>query len=173
MTAVWRLLWKLRRRFSVPVGAVLLLGACAAGPQPVHWGVEECAHCRMVIADERFAGQVVDRRGNMFKFDAIECMAAFLNDGSIAAADVAGAWIADGPDAWVPAEAATFLHSAGIRSPMGGGFTAHADADVARALQVEVGGDLLAWRDVLDRVRRDGHADHTGHEQPAGAAGGD
>jgi copper chaperone NosL len=172
VTALWKVLWKLRRRLGVLVVPALLLGACAGGPQPVHWGVEECAHCQMVISDDRFAGQVVDRRGNTYKFDAIECMAAFLNGRAVAAEDVAGAWVADGPDAWVPSESATFVHSADIRSPMGGGYTAHADSDAARQLHAEVGGILLTWRDVLERVERDGHADHGGHDAAHGPAGG-
>lgn len=172
MTALWKVLWKLRRRLvMLLVAPALLVSACAEGPQPVHWGVEECAHCQMVISDDRFAGQVVDRRGNTYKFDAIECMAAFLNGGTVAAEDVAGSWVADGPDAWVTAESATFVHSVEIRSPMGGGYTAHADGDAARQLQSEVGGVLLTWRDVLERVELEGHPDHAGHDAVHGAAG--
>jgi copper chaperone NosL len=158
----WRLLWRLRRRAGATALAGIVLVACAAGPDPVHWGVEECARCQMVISDERFAGQVVDRRGNTYKFDAIECMAAFLNDGKVADADVHSVWVADGPDGWAAAEAATFVHSPDIRSPMGGGFTAHADVGVARLLQAEVGGELLTWRNVLARVADTGH-DHASH----------
>jgi copper chaperone NosL len=160
------------------LGAVLIT-ACAAAPDDVHWGMEECAQCQMVISDERFAGQVVDRRGKTYKFDAIECMAAFVDSGALAAADIHSLWIADGRDSWVAVEEAAFLHSENTRSPMGGGYTAHADGDAARRLQAEVGGELLTWQQVRDRVALTGHdhgADHPvgGHDKHGdhGPAGG-
>jgi copper chaperone NosL len=168
---LWRLLWKMRRRAGIAVLSGVVLAACAAGPDAVHWGVEECARCQMVISDERFAGQVVDRRGNTYKFDAIECMAAFLNDAQVADADIHSVWVADGTDGWAAAAEATFVHSPDIRSPMGGGFTAHADAGMARQLQAEVGGELLTWRDVLARVADTGH-DHASHDHASRDNGG-
>jgi copper chaperone NosL len=145
--------------------SAVLVTACAPAPDDVHWGMEECAQCQMVVSDERFAAQAVDRRGKTYKFDAIECMAAFVDSGALAAGDIHSLWIADGRDSWVAVEDAAFLHSENTRSPMGGGYTAHADGDAARRLQAEVGGELLTWQQVRDRVALSGHdhgADHTG-----------
>jgi copper chaperone NosL len=145
----------------------LLLSACAKGPDLVHWGVEECSHCQMMITDERFAGQVVDRRGKTYKFDALECMADWVNRGVVAVADFHSVWVSDGPDGWTRVEDASFLHSGEIRSPMGGGYIAFSDAGTAQRMQAEVGGRLMTWREVLDRVAANGH-DHghePGHEQ--------
>jgi copper chaperone NosL len=155
--------------------ALPLLGACAAGPQPAHWGVEECSHCRMVIGDERFAGQVVDRRGKTYKFDALECMAAWLNDGAGAEADLHSTWIASGRDGWIRVDGATFLHSERLRSPMGGGYTGYATADEAQRLQAEVGGELLTWEQLRLRAAESGaHAghDHVGDGDHAGHGAG-
>jgi copper chaperone NosL len=154
-----------KRTWLVTTAALLL--ACAPGPADIHWGVQECAQCQMVIADERFAGQVVDRRGNTYGFDAIECMAAFINEARVTEGDVHSVWVADGRSAWVPVEAVTFVHSDGIRSPMGGGYAARTDRATAAALQAEAGGSLLSWADLLERVAASDH----GHSH-AGAAGG-
>lgn len=153
------------RRVILASAAMALLVACgSSGPGDVHWGVEECAQCQMVISDERYAAQVVDRRGNTFKFDAIECMTAFLNGGKLAASDLASVWVADGRDSWVAAEDAHFVHSENIRSPMGGGLTAHTSAEAARQLQAEVGGHVLSWAAVLElRPAPHAHHDHSGH----------
>jgi copper chaperone NosL len=132
--------------------AVALVTGCAPKPDAVHWGLEECAQCQMVISDERFAAQVVDQRGKTYKFDAIECMAAFVDGGALAAGDIHSLWIADGRDSWVAVEDAAFLYSENTRSPMGGGYTAHADGDAARRLQAEVGGELMTWQQVRDRA---------------------
>jgi copper chaperone NosL len=149
---------------AASVVAALFLSACAAAPEAVHWGVEECAQCQMVISDDRYAAQVVDQRGKTYKFDAIECMTAFLNSDSLAAADIHSVWVADGREAWVRAEDAHFVHSETIRSPMGAGLTAHATADAARQLHAEVGGEILAWAAVLQLSPvPHAHGTHGGH----------
>lgn len=143
----------------------LLLAACSAGPGAVHWGVEECAHCQMMIADERYAAQVVDRRGRTFKFDAIECMTSFLRAGELAQADVHSVWVADGRERWITVEDAHFVHSERIRSPMGGGLAAYADEAAARRVLAETGGALLAWADVLRlELPAHDHGSHAAHD---------
>lgn len=164
------------RRLVLALLAPFLLAACAAAPDAVHWGVEECAHCQMVISDERYAGQVVDRRGMTYKFDAIECMAAFLRAGTVTVADVHSVWIAEGRDGWIPADDARFVHSDEIRSPMGGGLAAFGSREDAERLHSEIGGAILVWNDVLrleQPAHRHGnsrdsgadtlHADHDAH----------
>jgi copper chaperone NosL len=163
MVAVKLLTTMRLRRLVLALAAPLVLAACATGPEPVHWGVESCAHCQMVISDDRFAGQVVDTRGKTYKFDAIECMAAFLKDDIVAAAEVKSVWVADGPDGWIEAGAATFVHSDNVRTPMGGGFSAHADAVSAGAFAAEVEGRVLTWEDVLARASSHDHGLHQGH----------
>jgi copper chaperone NosL len=152
--------------------AALVATACAPKPEAVHWGVEECTQCQMAIADERYAGQVVDRRGKAHKFDSIECMTAFLSSGRLAGDDIHSIWVAEGRDGWVPAQDAHFVHSEQIRSPMGGGLTAHTTAAAARALHEIVGGEILDWAAVLalppvphaHRAGVDGgHSAHDGH----------
>jgi copper chaperone NosL len=156
----------LRLPILLLLGVALVTG-CAPKPDAVHWGLEECAQCQMVISDERFAGQLVDRRGKTYKFDAIECMAAFVDGGALAAGEIHSLWIADGRDSWVAVEDAAFLYSENTRSPMGGGYTAHADGDAARRLQAEVGGELMTWQQVRDRVALTGH-EHGAQDMPAG-----
>jgi copper chaperone NosL len=153
----------------------LLLAACSRGPDVVHWGVEECSHCQMMITDERFAGQVVDRRGKTYKFDALECMADWVNRGVVAAADFHSVWVSDGPEGWTRVEDAAFLHSDEVRSPMGGGYIAFADAGAAERMQAEVGGRLMTWEEVLARVAASGHAHgpNEGHGQGSHAQAND
>lgn len=136
-------------RSSVVALLALFASACATGPGQVHWGEEACAHCQMAISDERYAAQVVDSRGKTWKFDSLECMAAFL-----AGADMTGysAWVADGRAAWIPADRASIVRSEQIRSPMGGGLAAFRDAEMARAAAREVGGTMVEWQTVLSEA---------------------
>lgn len=145
----------------------LLVGACASGPQEVHWGEDVCAHCQMVISDERYAAQVVDARGKTWKFDAIECMVAFVGEGG-GSLEGYEAWVADGRTGWTPVEAAHFVASERIRSPMGGGLTAFPDAARADRTAREVEGTVLRWEQLLAGAGAQGHSgDHSAGDHSA------
>jgi copper chaperone NosL len=142
----------LRRAGALLLGA--LLAACGIAPEPVHIGSDECAQCRMTISEPQFATQVLSNRGRSFKFDSIECMVAFVNGGELPASDMHSAWVADfdSHDDWIAAEDAFFVHSASLRSPMGGGLSAHATRAGADALIAELGtGAVLDWSQLRSR----------------------
>jgi len=55
-----------------------LLTACSHEPDPIRYGKDACAHCKMTIMDKRFSAELITAKGKVFKFDAAECMAGFL-----------------------------------------------------------------------------------------------
>jgi copper chaperone NosL len=136
-------------------GALLLpLALLACGgvePAEVHLGVEECAHCSMMISDRRFATQVLNTNGRSWKFDSIECLRAFMQAGTLHRDELHSAWVTDANDeGWVRAEAAVYLQSDAVRSPMGGGLLAFAAAPAAHAAREDAGGgSVMSWPEVL------------------------
>jgi copper chaperone NosL len=152
-------------RLSVlALAALLVVAACGpTGPRAVHVGSDECAHCRMVVEDTRFAAQLLTDRGRSEVFDAIECLTGALSAGTYPEAEIHSLWVADfGEEGrWVPAGDAFFVHSPGIRSPMGAGLAAHAERSAAEAHMAEVGGHLMTWEQVRGIAPRGGgHAHH-------------
>jgi len=154
------------------LAALLLLAACADGPRQVQVGAEECAHCRMLVSENRFASQLVTDRGRQYVFDSIECMAEFLDEGAEVSEERVGSlWVTDftRPGEWLEAGQAHFLRSDELRSPMGMGLSAFADEAAAREHQAEHGGEILAWTEVrslvaeVDVVNGQGHR-HGGHD---------
>lgn len=146
---------------------VLLLGlgaaACGVAPQPLQVGAEECAHCRMVVAEPQFAAQALNAKGKAFSFDAVECLAAWVNSGELPMDDLHSAWVADhaAPHDWVRVEEATFLRTPAVHTPMGMGMVAHRDASQALRMQAQRGGEILRWDEVLRVVEREGgHGAH-------------
>jgi copper chaperone NosL len=143
------------RRFVLGVLlAPFALLACGVEPGPVHVGSDECAHCSMMISDRRFAAQVLNTKGRAWKFDSIECLRGFLAAGELQSADIHSAWVADSdaPEQWLRADDARFLHSASVRSPMGGGLAAYTDDAAARTALSRLGGvegAVLTWDEVV------------------------
>lgn len=129
--------------------SALVATACGSGPRPIELGAEECAHCRMVISDGRFAAQLVTEKGRSYAFDDLGCMLNFMRAGGIAGATGAQ-WVADFEDdaRWLPVEDAFYVHSEALRTPMSGGLAAHATLAAAEALEREIGGRILRWSDV-------------------------
>lgn len=135
----------------------LVLGGCEPGPIEIRYGEDECAACRMRITDRRFASQLVLRTGKAYPFDAIECLIGFSERGELAEDAVHSRWVADfaHPGSLIDVRTARWLRTEAVRSPMGLGVLAFADAeDLARARATH-GGHEVTWSD-LPALRRAG-----------------
>ncbi len=141
--------------------ALLLAAAmgCRSGPQPIRYGHDACTHCRMTISDKRYGAELVSPTGKTYPFDAVECMAAYVQ----AHAEQAGEmerWVVpfDAPGTLIPADSAFFLHSPVLRSPMGQNLTAFGPGTSRAAAFESYGGEVLTWPQVLALVDGDGAA---------------
>lgn len=149
----------MRFRKAIPnlfmASMLLIFLACDRGPQEIRIGQQECDHCRMMISQEQFAAQLVTQQGRQYAFDAIECMAAFVDQGDGQDLEIHSLWVPDflNPGSWIPAEAATYLQSDGLRSPMALNFSAYTDERTARDQQQEFGGRIMTWPEVRSVVR--------------------
>jgi len=130
------------------LATALLLAACSVEPEPIAYGRDTCAFCRMTIVDKTHAAQLVTRKGKQFKYDAIECLVQNLPDwradqiGLLLVADYAE------PGALTDAESATYLISEGIKSPMGAYLSAFSSPEAAEVARKEHGGILYSWENL-------------------------
>jgi copper chaperone NosL len=133
----------------IAIGVLLLLAACAPAPRPIAYGAEACEQCRMTVSEPGFAARALLETGKAHAFDSVECLAAWVGAG--APARLHSLWVQDfaESDRWLRAEEAAFVRGGEVRSPMGGGITAHASADAAREHAAAHGGEVLAWGAVL------------------------
>lgn len=124
-----------RARPAALVLGALAIAGCAreyAWPPPpaeVHFGEDDCAHCRMIVSDEHFAAQRRGRDGSVRIYDDLGCL---LADGPSPEPEGVYVRAFDGTG-WVRADRATIVQSADVRSPMGFGLAAFASPDGARA----------------------------------------
>lgn len=147
-----------KREHAVAIPVMLAVAAyvagCSSGPQPIAYNEDQCSYCMMTISNRGYGAEVVTSKGRAFKYDSIECMAAGIHEGDdYPSAQVAQAYVTDfaNPGNLIDAHSASILHSDQLPSPMGGNYTAFADAATAREVQDEKGGEILGWEEVLTR----------------------
>lgn len=129
------------------------LFSCETAPEPINYGSDACAFCKMTIVDQQHAAQYVTHKGKQFKFDAIECM---LNDISEKGIDHTGILlVADykNPGSMVSADQATYLISKEIKSPMGAYLSAFSSQSVAQQTLDQSGGKLYTWPEMLQKYQ--------------------
>lgn len=129
--------------------AALLLAACAseetAPPPPeIAYGLDACAECNMIISEPRFAAASLTADGAMSKFDDIGDMLAFHAKQPELAVR---AWFVHDYDTedWLRGEAAFFVASASVHSPMGHGIAAFAQRADAETFARDVVAAVLTF----------------------------
>ena len=111
----------------IPFCCLVMIMSCTVEPQPIEYGVDQCAACRMIIADSRFGCELVTTKGKIYKYDAIECLIPeVLKNGTDHYAYI---MVADyhQPGKLVAATNARYKIDPEIPSPMGGNLSAYSD----------------------------------------------
>ena len=113
----------------------------------------------MTISDERFGGQLITRKGKLYVFDSVECLASFYVQQS-ATAEMSKVWVADyaNPGEWIPAASARFARSEEHPSPMGLNLVSFNPSADTSALPPELRAGAMSWPQVLALVQREWNA---------------
>ncbi|SRR5579875_1123302 len=145
----------------MPVIVMLVVVGCRpAPPYPIHFGSVECAYCHMVVSDRRFAAELVTKKGRVYYFDSIECLASFVAERQVAQGDIHSMWVSDfaHPEQLVPAPSAFYLKTRRLHSPMQRNLIAFASsADRAQAI-MSLGGTELSWPEIIEAQHSPGSA---------------
>jgi copper chaperone NosL len=154
-------------RFIFVFALFLLLAACGAPsvdpnvPPQIVYGEDVCAHCGMIISDERFASSiVVEKSPNVYEhliFDDIGDMFAYVQEAG-AGIQIVTYFVHDFHSReWLDARQAYFVKAPAATTPMGSGFAAFAG-------EMEAEAQAQAWQaSVLDFDGAQAHAPATGH----------
>lgn len=125
----------------------------AAAPPKILFGQDVCDVCGMIISDDRFAAGVAVQADGRFEtraFDDIGCLLSF--EQAQPGENVVGRYVADyRTRTWRDAEAAAYLHSADLHTPMAFGLAALDTVAQAQALGEEYPGDVIDFRAVRER----------------------
>jgi copper chaperone NosL len=138
---------------AVLLFSAMLMAGCTVEPDPILFGVQECAHCRMTITEKAFAAQLVTDKGRTHSFDAIECMMKYTTANIGSFDKVRLFHVADQvqPNDMIDATQAVYVVSASIPSPMGGDLSAYQSQDAALARLGGEEGEILTWVDLIKK----------------------
>ncbi len=139
-----------------PAFLFLTLLSCekSTGPVPIKYGSDECAYCRMKITDPRYGSEIVLKTGKPYKFDSIECLAAFYLENK-ERLPFESLWVPDFlTKVFISAQKALYLHSPNLPSPMGMNLSAYKNKENLLKVKKKYGGEELVWSDVLKLVKR-------------------
>jgi copper chaperone NosL len=145
----------LKTTLAAPITLAALAGCGgteAVSPPVIHYGEQECAECRMIVSEERFAAGAVarvDGRLESFAFDDLGCMLTWA-DG--AGREVLGLFVHDLDSAeWIEAARAFYLRSRHVHTPMAFGVAAYAERERALAAQTAMSGEVIDFAGLEER----------------------
>ncbi len=133
------------------VAVTLLLAACgatASGPPDIAVDRTVCSHCGMFVSEPIYAAAYQAGGNDARVFDDIGCMVDALHQELASPVNV---WVQDAAGGgWLDADAAVYVASGTIRTPMNGGVLAYADAAAAAKAAAAHGGQVVrSWPELM------------------------
>ena len=128
-------------------------GAKAMGPPEIVVDRTACSHCDMLVSEPIYAAAFQTRGSEPRLFDDIGCLLDALRTETAPPMTV---WVQDAAGGgWLDAGDAVFVASPAVRTPMGGGLLAYADATVAEKTAAARGGSVVRSFEALMTRRGD------------------
>lgn len=165
--AVWGIeFFKSRKATKVSLGnyrqhtavAALLLfvfTSCNAGPEKIAYGKDACDDCRMTIMDPKFGGEIITKKGKVYKFDDAHCLAHFLQSGSVKEGDIAQTVFTDyeKDGNFLKSPSLYFVVSPQLKSPMNSNAAAFATQQAANDKAGTVSGKVMDWETLYTTLK--------------------
>lgn len=163
--SVWLVEWYRHRKpgglFRKKIAFLLIMlslfsFSCKPKPQPLEAGKDNCHFCKMGISDTRFGGELLTRKGKVFKFDDLVCLARFLKAGGEESSNIAQtlAVLFEKPGAFLDVNKAVFVAAPELKSPMGSNTAAFPDPSAAEQFKKDKPqAQVYSWNQVLERVQ--------------------
>lgn len=135
--------------FICHLSFVILLAGCSTNsgevqPPDIHYNEDGCDACGMLISDAKFAAASVEEDGTARKFDDIGDLVDYYADHP--GAQVKAYFVHDYPsEKWLRAEAAAFIVSPQIQTPMAHGIAAYADRAAAETAAQKFGVQVMTF----------------------------
>jgi copper chaperone NosL len=142
---------------QLAAGAIILsvfATACNTEPAPFLLGQDTCVDCKMTIMDPKFGGEIITKKGKVFKFDDAHCLANFIKNGTVKTADIAKTVFIDHGKAnhFLDVNSLFFVVSPQLKSPMNSNAAAFPDAASAQKIATQTGGKIVKWNELMNSL---------------------
>jgi copper chaperone NosL len=129
--------------------------SCSKEPVPIRFNEDQCAYCQMIISDQRYGTELITTKGKIYKFDSIECLAAYIIEEKKGTNDLQSIWTIDFkyPEKFIDATKAWYLHSDLLKSPMGLNLSSFTEKNAAENAKNVFPGELIRWDEVKSIVK--------------------
>lgn len=109
---------------------VIGIAGCDTGPEPFAYGKDGCSFCKMTIMAPNFGGEIITRKGKIYKFDDLHCLVSFLKAGEVKKENIAQTLVVNHKKEgeFLIAEKALYVTSEKYHSPMNSNTAAFASA---------------------------------------------
>lgn len=141
---------------SIPIFLVAVcLWSCSVKPEPLIMGKDACYTCKMTLMDNRFGGEIVTKKGKVYKFDDLNCMINFHNSNYEPRENIEHRLVVDFAQTakFIDATKTFYCKSDKINSPMGSqvaAFERMADLDKFNS---EWPGTTLTWNELVTQLK--------------------
>lgn len=144
------------KRAAIAASLILLMcTSCTVKPEPFVFGKDNCSYCKMTIMTPSFGGEVLTKKGKIYKFDDLHCMISFLKSGEVPQEKIAQLLVVDGKGGgeFVNATQAVFIKSEQLHSPMNGNAIAYADQATANSANKQLNGAVNSWQELYQQIK--------------------
>ncbi|MGB0403508.1 MAG: nitrous oxide reductase accessory protein NosL [Salibacteraceae bacterium] len=128
---------------------LICMVSCKPEPKPIHYNLDVCEFCHMVITDTRYGTEILTQKGKTFKFDSFECLIDYSKENTVEVhSHLVTSFdnpknLIDGKDAWV-------IRCKAMPSPMGRYLTVFSKKQKAVEILKDNEGDLLPLEEALN-----------------------
>lgn len=144
----------LNKKLAASLTIIFIFGlvSCNSGPQPIKLGQDACSFCKMGIADNHFGAEIMTKKGKVYKFDDMHCIAAFIKSNQVDSNDIKDIWLVNyaEPHNFIPAQKAFLFKSADLHSPMGGNIANFDNEDKLNEQMKMMKGQQLTWNEFIN-----------------------
>lgn len=130
---------------STVIIAMLLLAGCNPKAEKIAVGKDNCAECKMTIMDPKFGGEIVTKKGKVYKFDDAHCVATFMERRAVEMSEIHQTLFTDynNDNEFIKVNSAEFVVSSELKTPMGGNAAAFKNETEANKKAEEIEGSKV------------------------------
>ncbi|MFL5739139.1 MAG: nitrous oxide reductase accessory protein NosL [Flavisolibacter sp.] len=123
------------------------LVSCNTAPQPFALGKDHCDECSMTIMDPKFGGEILTKKGRLYRFDDAHCLAQYIKKGKIRQEDISRTVFInyDNNKQFLDVKSILFVMSSQLQTPMNGHAAAFSTKAAAEKKAKELSGQIMEW----------------------------